>query len=229
MAYYSSSVMRMVTGALYRSYGWMSLGLVLTSIISFFFSQSNYIYYLVRGFGIVPILLFVAQIAIIVSMQALFNRLSYGSMVMMFLAYSAMTGITLSTIFIVFEMSSILGVFFITAGIFLFMSIYGTTTQQNLSSLGLFAVSALFGILLCSLINIFIKSAFFDYTLSFIAVIAISALIAYDAQNIKDILLKMSNDESKQKKMSIFAALSMYINFVSLFIQLLHLLGKRKE
>jgi uncharacterized protein len=229
VSHFSSSIMRAASSAMYRSYGWMSLGLMITASISYILADSYYIRYILFGSSLVPILIFLAQFAIIIMMSGFSYKLSYQTMLMAFLGYSVLTGITMSAIFIVFDLYSIVRVFFIASGMFLLMAGYGASTKHDLSAYGTFGISALFGVILLSFVNVFIRSASFDYMLSFIAVIAISALIAFDMQRLKAQLSEMAYDYQQQRKLSIYGALTMYINFIALFVRLLHILGRRRD
>jgi uncharacterized protein len=229
VSHFSSSIMRTASTAMYRAYGWMSLGLMITASISYILADSYYIRYILFGSGLIPILIFLAQFAIIIMMSGFSYKLSYQAMLMAFLGYSVLTGVTMSTIFIVFDLHSIVSVFFIASGMFLLMAGYGASTKHDLSEYGTFGISALFGIILLSFVNVFIRSASFDYALSFVAVLAISALIAFDVQRLKAQLSEMAYDYQQQRKLSIYGALTMYINFIALFVRLLHLIGRRRD
>ena len=229
MSNYSSSIIKTANIALYKSYCWMSLGLIITSIIAYLISGSIQIQTLIFNSSLLNFGIILAQIGVIIFMSTMIQKLSYLLMLSLFIIYSLLNGLTLSAIFMIFNIQSIIGVFFIASGIFIIMASYGILTKHDLSSYGTFGLAILSGVLILSIFNIFFKSGNFDYILSFISVIAISALIAYDMQNTKKVLIEMAYDKRLQNKMSIYAALSMYINFISLFIRLLHLFGKKKD
>jgi FtsH-binding integral membrane protein len=228
MSHYSSSITKLVTAALYKSFGWMSLGLALTSSIAYLMAHSIYMRYMMMS-SFLSILIFIAQIGIVVLLSMFKDRLSYPATVCAFLSFAALTGATLSVIFLIYDISSILGIFFIASGMFIFMATYGLMTKQNLGSLGVFAHMALFGLVILGLLNVFIKSAQFDYFLSFIGVIVFSILVAVDIQKIRSLLSEMAYDNQEQNKMAVYGALTMYLNFINLFLDLLRLLGKKRE
>jgi FtsH-binding integral membrane protein len=228
MSQYSSSITKIVTQAIYKSFGWMSLGLMLTSCIAYAMAHSIYMRYLFSS----PILFFaivLAQFGSVIGLTYFKDRISYPAMTSLFLMYSALCGVTLSSIFLIYDLSSILGVFFITAGMFLFMFAYGLLTKHNLKMVGMCAMFLLFGIIILGFINFFMKSTQLDYVLSFFGVIVFSILIAYDTQKLRSDLAEMAYDIREQDKMAVFGALTMYLNFINLFLNLLRLLGKKND
>ena len=229
MSNYSSSIAKLTNKAIYKSYGWMCIGLTFTAIISYMISMIPAVQNIIFGSFLLPLLIIFSQIGIIAAMGSMIKRISYFSMVSLFMLYSFLNGLTLSILFKIFELDSIIGIFFVTAGISGVMSLYGLFTKSNLNSFGIFGIATLSGVLVFSILNIFIKSIKLDFYMSFFAVVAIAALIAYDSQRTKEILMEFAYDNQQQKKMSIFAALNMYINFISLFLRLLHMFGKRKD
>lgn len=232
MSHYSSSIERTVTSAINRTFAWMALGLFLTAIFAYYISASHFYLYLINprggisGLGIIFMLL---PLALTFLLQFAYDKFSYSAMVAWFLTVTSAHGITLSTIFLVYEMSSIIGVFFIAAGIFLSMAIYGLVTKHNLSNLGMFATMVLFGVIIIQLINMFMRSNALSMGIAFISVIIFSALTAYDIQNIRSILSEMAYNNEEREKMSIFGAFQMYINFLNIFLNLLRLLGNKKR
>ncbi len=233
MLQYSSSVSKQVVAALNRSFAWMSLGLFLTAFISYFISQSYYINYLVNSsiYGsLFRFVIIATQLILVVILSAFSEKLCYKSMVFVFLTFSSVMGLSLATIFLIYDLTSILGVFFVAASMFAMLCIYGIITKRDLSPIGYFAGMVLFGMIIFGFINIFfIKSETFVNMLSFIGVIVFSALTAYDIQKVKTVLAEMAYDHQEQKKMSIRGALVMYLNFINLFLNLLKLLGRKKD
>jgi FtsH-binding integral membrane protein len=228
MSHYSSSINRLVSIALYKSFGWMSLGLTLTGSVSYIIAHSMYMRYMMSS-GVVPLLIIAAQIGVVLFLSAFKDKLSYSTTVCAFLTYSVLVGATVSVIFLIYDISSILGVFFIAAGMFIFMAAYGLITKHNLSTAGMFAQMILFGMIILGFLNIFIKSASFDYLLAFIGVLVFSVLVAADIQLIRTKLSEMAYDNQAQNKMAVYGALIMYINFINLFLDLLKLLGKKRK
>jgi FtsH-binding integral membrane protein len=227
----SSSIKKVVSSAIYRTFGWMSVGLTLTGIISYLIGTSPYVYSLFGrgGLGAGIWILFIAQIALVGIMSFGFQRLNSATLATLFLGYSALNGFTLSFIFVAYEFTSVVGVFFIAALMFAMSSLYGYLTEQDLSGMGYFLMMALWGLIAIGLVNLFFKSAFLDLFASFIGVIVFAGLTAFDIQKIKNIFKEMAYDEENISKISIYGALQMYLNYINLFLNLLRLLGKRKN
>jgi FtsH-binding integral membrane protein len=232
MENYSKTITQTVTASLYKTFGWMSFGIGITAITSFLLSQSSFMgYYLHQsGYGtLFRVLIAIAQIALSFSMFFGFKSFSYRQLKILFSAFSAVTGMSLSAFFFFYEMDSIIGVFFITSGMFAALATYGATTKRDLSGLAIFAVMTLTGIFIFSLINLFIRSAIFSNILLLIGIPVFALLTAIDIQKIKNKLAELAYDDEMQKKITIIGAVIMYQNFINLFIRLLILLGKRKK
>ncbi len=209
---------------------WMSAGLIMTAAISYLFASNDALFsLLVNGKGGLSILGYVvmfAPIGFVLLMNFAFEKLSYGTLVILFMAYAAIMGMSLSFIFFVYELGSIFYVFLITAGMFTLTAIYGYTTKADLTKLGSILMMALFGIIIASVINVFWGNENFSYILSIIGVVVFTGLIAYKVQMLKE----MYNDGSeKAGKLAILGALTLYITFVNLFLSLLRLFGDRRN
>lgn len=227
--YSSSSIKKTVNLALTKTFGWMSLGLSLTGSIAYLIGHSSYVHTLFREFNFTLILLIIAQIAFASIISLFFHKINYATCALLFLGYSALNGITLSNIFIIYELKSIIGIFFIAAAIFAISALYGQITKQDLSSMGHFLLMALIGIMVLMFANIFFQSVFLDKTLSFFAIIVFSGLTAYDIQKIKTLFSEMAYGTEEASKIAIFGALQMYLNYINIFLHLLRLLGKKKQ
>ena len=142
---------------------------------------------------------------------------------MMFWGYSLLMGVSLTPIFLLYTQSSLVRVFLITAGSFGALSLYGYTTKKDLSGMGSFLIMGLFGLIIASIVNIFVKSSGFDWALSFIGVGIFAGLTAFDSQKIRMIYSSSDSDEMLTKK-ALMGALSLYLDFINLFLYLLHLL-----
>jgi FtsH-binding integral membrane protein len=205
---------------------WMSAGLVMTAAISYLFASNIALFsLLVNGNGGLSIFGYVvmfAPIGFVLLMNFAFEKLSYGTLVILFMAYAAIMGMSLSFIFFVYELGSIFYVFLM----FTLTAIYGYTTKADLTKLGSILMMALFGIIIASVINVFWENENFSYILSIIGVVVFTGLIAYKVQMLKD----MYNDGSeKAGKLAILGALTLYITFVNLFLSLLRLFGDRRN
>lgn len=205
-------------------FGWMSYALVLTGIAAFYIaSNTALVSYLVHHSGVAIVLAFI-QLGLVFALSALVNRLSFSTALILFTLYATLTGVTLSSLFLVFTASSIASAFFVTAGMFGVMALYGTFTKTDLTKIGSFAIMALFGIILALLINMWVGSSAFALVISMVSVVVFSLLTAYDVQNMKN-LAQYELPEAA----SLTLALSLYLNFINLFINLLQIMGERKK
>jgi FtsH-binding integral membrane protein len=208
---------------------WMAFGLTVSAAGSYWLlSQPNLLAAVVKNqwifFGLV-----IAELGLVVWLSAAMQRMSARMATTLFLVYSFLNGVTLSPIFLVYTGASVLSTFAVTAGTFFFFSLYGLTTKKDLTSLGGLMVMGLFGVILASLVNIFLKSSTLNWIVTFIAIAVFLGLIAYDTQKLKRIHAIGFDSEEAQKKVVILGALALYLDFINLFIQLLRLFGKRRD
>ena len=220
-----SSQTRIINTYIQKVYLWMFVGLVITSITAYFVSQDPDLYNVILGNDIVFYGLLIAQFIAAITIVAFIKRIPDNLAEITFAVYCFLTGLTLSIIFLAFSITSIAYVILITAAMFGFMSIYGYITKTDLTSVGNIATMALFGIVLALIVNLFIGNSVLDTILSILGVIVFSALTAYDTQNIKNTLF----GEGDIIKKEILGALNLYLDFVNLFLDLIKLLGKRRE
>ena len=157
------------------------------------------------------------------------NRLSLTTATLLFTLYSVLNGVVLSSIFVVYSGTSIAKVFFITAGTFLAMAVYGYTTKRDLSSVGKLMFMGLIGLIIASIVNLFIKSSDLDLILSYIGVIVFVGLTAWDTQKIKQMLATQEDIDEGAQKIALVGALSLYLDFVNLFLYLLRIFGGSRD
>lgn len=212
------------TRVINQVYTWMTLGLALTATVGYYAAESQMLRNLIFSNGFVMIGLIIAQLGIVVGLSAGINRLSGSAATGLFILYSALTGLTFSVIFMVYTYSSIASTFFVTSGTFAAMSVFGHTTKRDLTKLGSIAFMALIGIILASLVNMFMQNSMLEFGISVIGVLLFTGLTAYDAQRIKEMAATVSDGES-EAKVSVMGALSLYLNFINLFLMLLRFLG----
>lgn len=225
--YTGLSEQSLVSEFLQKVYIWMCGGLVLTGIISWHVANSrNLLESLVMNRNMFMGLI-IAELALVMIMSFMANRVSAFVAGTMFVAYSALNGITLSVIFLAYTLTSVAQVFFLTAGMFAGMSIYGFVTKKDLTSWGSFLFMALLGMILAMLVNFFFKSSTLSLIISFAGVIIFTGLTAYDTQKLKQIALSNPGISSNEKP-AIYGALTLYLDFINLFLSLLNILGKRR-
>jgi hypothetical protein len=209
-----------------RVYNHMTAGLVVTGLIAFLVSTSPAMIHAIFGSPL-RIVVMLAPLAFVLVMSFGVQRLSLGALVATFYAYSAAMGLSLSFIFLVYTGASIAQVFFISASMFLGMSLYGYTTKSDLTSMGSFLMMGLFGIIIASLVNIFLHSSGLSFAISALGVLIFVGLTAYDTQNIKETFSESWSSESNGK-LAVMGALRLYLDFINLFMSLLRLMGNRR-
>jgi uncharacterized protein len=220
-----------------RVYNYMTAGVALTGLVAWFtfsaavtdaggslqltsFGHAIFASPLMWVFVLAPLaLVFVLSFGI--------NRLSAGTALMLFFVYAGLLGLSLASIFLVYTGASITRVFFISAATFGAMSLYGYTTQRDLTGVGSFMMMGLIGIIIASLINIFLKSTGLDWAISIIGVLVFVGLTAYDTQSIKE-MYSVNDDGTVAGRKAVMGALRLYLDFINLFLMLLRLFGDRR-
>ena len=210
-------------------YAWMAIALVVTGFSAWFVSESPTISGLFLGSRMGTITLIIATFALVWRLSSAMGRMSLKSAAAMFLVYSVLNGITFSAIFLTYTLSSIGGVFFMTAGTFGIMSAYGYVTKADLSKMGNMCLMGLFGIILATVLGFFFDSTFLQLLISYAGILAFTGLTIYDTQSIKRLALTYhSRATDEGQKVAILGALTLYLDFINIFIYLLHLFGDRK-
>lgn len=203
----------------------MAMGLALTGAVSFGISQSPEAMKFIFGTPFYWVAL-LAPLGIVFFMSYKSDSLAPATAQTLFYVYAAALGVSLSMIFLQYKLGSIARVFFITGGTFAAMSLYGYTTKKDLTSMGSFLMMGLIGIIIASLVNIFFQSSALQFVISVISVLVFTGLTAYDTQKIKDIYYVTAGDD--RARAAIFGALSLYMDFINLFLSMLRLFGERR-
>jgi len=209
-----------------KVYVWMCAALLITAVTAYRVSNSEELLKLIFSSKMSFFGLIIAQFAIVWFLSARIKTLTFSTATILFALYSVLMGVTMSCIFLAYTQSSIASTFFITAGTFAVMSIYGFTTKRDLTSIGGLLIMALVGLIIASIVNYFLKSSMFDLIISCIGVLIFVGLTAYDTQKIKA-LLNQENTEENQK-MAIIGSLMLYLDFINLFLFLLRIFGRRR-
>jgi uncharacterized protein len=212
-------------------YNWMCLGLAITGFIAYYFSTSEALMQMVYGNSFVFFGLIIVELIMVFSLAGAINKMSAGTATALFVIYSALNGATLSIIFITCAKASIVSTFFICAGTFLVCSIYGWTTKRDLTSVGGFMVMGLIGIIIASLVNMFVRSSAMSMIISYIGVLVFVGLTAYDTQKLKNMALTQPDglDGAVVRKGAIMGALALYLDFINLFLMLLRIFGGSRD
>lgn len=209
-----------------RVYNYMASGVLLTGIVAYVVANTS-LAEVIFGSPLMWLVMF-APLAFVMILSFGINRLSFGTAQAIYWVYCAVMGASLASILLVFTGASVARVFFITAATFGAMSLYGYTTKADLSRFGSFLFMGLIGIILASLVNIFIGSTALQFAISVIGVLVFVGLTAYDTQRIKEIYLESDDSETMGKK-ALMGALALYLDFINLFILLMQLFGQRRE
>ncbi len=212
---------------------WMTLALSVTALVSWMFaSNASLMGLLVNpetgGMSMLGWIVMLAPLGLVLLMGMGFQRLSASSMIIVFMVYSILMGMSLSFIFMLYTLPSIAKTFVITAGMFGAMAVLGYTTKTDLTKFGRIMYMGLIGIIIASIVNFFTKSAAMDYVISFIGVIVFTGLTAYDVQKLKRIGAGVETDSEMGRKVTIFGALTLYLDFINLFLFLLRFFGNRR-
>jgi FtsH-binding integral membrane protein len=211
-----------------KVYVWMTLALAITGFTAYGVATSPGVMQTIYSNPVLFWGLIIAEFALVFGVSAAINRLSLTFATLMFVLYSVINGALLSYIFILYTTSSISTVFFITAGTFAAMAIIGYTTKTDLSSWGKILLMALIGLIIATIVNVFIKSTMFNLILSYVGVLIFVGLTAYDSQKIKQMLLQTPDASEGAQKIALLGALTLYLDFINLFIYLLRIFGKRE-
>ena len=204
-----------------KVYGWMFIGLLISFITGYFVStNTNMVYNIYNAYWILAIV----EIVISIWLSAGIQKMQATTAKILYAFYSFLTGLTLSLIFVVFKLDSIILVFGITSAMFAIMALIGTLTNIDLTKLGTILFMGLIGIIIASLINMFIGSQTFDLGITIIGIVIFTLYIAYDVQKVKLIAQNLEED-----KAAIICAFELYLDFINLFIKLLKLFGKRDD
>ncbi len=215
-----------VERAFFRSvYAWMFGGLLVTSFAALWVVMSPAMQQLVLLNRIVPWALFIAEFGLVIFLSSRIMKMSSGAAAAAFLVFSLLNGLTLSSIFFIYTAGSIFQAFVTAAGMFGAMSVYGMVTKRDLTSWGSFFFMGLIGIVICSVVNIFLKSSALGWTISIIGVFVFLGLTAWDTQKLKS-YAKMPE---LRENLAVFGALSLYLDFINLFLFMLRIFGSRRN
>lgn len=207
---------------------WMCLALLTTAGVAWYVVSSESIMRTIFTNQMLFIGLIIAEFGCVIAISAAINRLSAMAATGLFFLYSALTGATISVVFVAYTQQSIFTTFLITAGTFAAMGIYGYTTKRDLTSVGSLAFMGLIGIILASVLNWFVRSTLLYTAVTYIGVLVFVGLTAYDAQKIKKMGAHLAEGSEAEQKGAIIGALRLYLDFINLFLLLLRIFGRRR-
>lgn len=225
---YTTTTTAVDTSALIKKvYAWMCLALAVTGLVSLFTASSEMMLNFVFGSRYMFYVLIFGELGVVIYLSARIAKMSFSSAMMWFIIYSVLNGLTLSVIFLAFTAASIAGTFFITAGMFGAMSLIGYTTKKDLTKVGSFLMMLLIGLIIATFVNLFLNSNALSWIISLVGVVVFTGLTAFDTQKVKQ-LLSMAQTDEVGKKIALMGALTLYLDFINLFLYLLRFLGNRK-
>ena len=208
-----------------KVYTWMTLALAITGLTAYYVANNTDFVFNNSGlmWGLV-----IAELVIVFVISGMINKLSVTTATLLFVAYSILNGLTIAPLLLVYTGASVARVFFITAGTFAAMAVFGYTTKRDLSPIGRFLFMGLIGIIIATLVNVFfVKSAGMDLILSYLGVLIFVGLTAYDSQKIKEMLALCPDPDAQAQKLALLGSLTLYLDFINLFLYLLRIVGSR--
>lgn len=212
-----------------KVYVWMTLALAITGICAYGVANNPAIVQMIYSGGATIWIIFLIQLGLVWYTSARIDRLSLTTATTLFVIYSAVNGLIFSSIFLLYSTATISKVFFITAGTFAAMAAVGYFTKKDLSKLGSILFMALIGLIIATLVNIFIKSTMFDLILCYVGVLIFVGLTAWDSQKIKQMLAVQPDMSEASQKVALMGALTLYLDFINLFLYLLRLFGRSND
>lgn len=212
-----------------KVYTWMALAMVITGVTAYGVANSPAILNMIYSNQMVLWGLIIAELALVFGISGMINRISLTTATLMFVAYSVLNGAMLSSIFLVYTMSSIGQVFFVTSATFGVMAFIGYTTKTDLTSMGKILFMALIGIIIATVVNIFVGSTGLQTVISYLGVLIFVGLTAYDSQKIKQMLYDQEVADEGAQKLALIGALTLYLDFINLFLYLLRIMGSRRD
>lgn len=210
---------------------WMFLALTITAAVAYWFASSPNLIgmlYTETGMSMLGWIVVLSPLGFVLLMSAGFQKLSAGTLTLLFIVFAVLLGMSFSSIFLIYDMGSITKTFFITAGMFGLMAIVGYTTKTDLTKFGSLMMMGLFGIIIAMVVNFFLNSQRLDYIISIIGVLVFTGLTAYDVQKLKRIGAGQEYDYNSTRKLVILGALRLYLDFINLFLFLLRIFGSRR-
>ena len=209
-------------------YLWMVAGLAITAGVSYATAHSVTLQRFLFGNPLTSIVIFVAQIVLVMALSSKVERLSTGAATGIFIAYSALTGLTLSSVFLVYAEAVIVQAFIAAAAVFAAGAVYGAVTKKDLRGIGGYLTMGLFGLLIAMLLNLIFRSSMFDLVVSVIGVVLFTGLTAWDSQRIADMNSRFGSDMTSEEltKIGILGALDLYLDFINIFLYLVRIFGR---
>lgn len=223
----NSATVSYVSALFRKTYLWMTFALLITAISALLVVKSPALQSFIFSNSFAVWGLLIAEVVLVMALVARINRLSLSSAALMFILYSVLNGLTLSVIFFVYDIATIAQTFFITAGTFAGISLYGFITKTDLSKFGSILVMALWGLIIATVVNLFFASSVLSMVISYVGVIVFVGLTAWDTQKLKTMYMESEGMNESSLKVALLGALTLYLDFVNLFLYILRIFGNR--
>ena len=208
-------------------YGWMCAGLALSGVVAWYTASSGLFLKVLQGRGLT--LCIVGELALVFALSAAIRKIPVALAYLMFAAYAALNGLTLSVVFVAYDLALVQKVFFVTAGMFGGLALWGTFTKSDLSSVGSFCGMALWGLIIGTVVNLFMRSTGLDWILTFAGIIIFTGLTMYDAKKVRELAMSEGSlDSATLHKAGIMGALELYLDFINLFLYLLRFFSRQR-
>lgn len=214
---------------MYKVYAWMCVALAVTAVTAWYVAASTSFFAIIIAHPFALLAIFLAQLALVVVLSGMIDRMSFSTAIVLFIIYAISLGLSMSLIFRAYTLPSLATTFIITSGMFGGMALYGYFTRADLTRIGSISMMALWGVILALLVNLFFQSMWFDYLISMVGVAIFSLLTAVDIQKIKVISERYISNDEDYKKVTILGALTLYLDFINLFLFLLRFTGSRRN
>lgn len=225
----ASQTQAMVASLFKSMYMQMAAALTLTGITAYFLSRSEaFMYTLINNPSLIWIALF-AELGVVILLSARVGRMSITTATLMFILYSVLTGVTFTTIFLAYDLGTIASTFFVTAGTFFTMSLVGYITRMDLSRIGNILYMMLIGLVIATVVNIFVASTTLHWIVTYAGIVIFTGLIAYDTQKLKEMFMEYGTADENGQKLALMGALTLYLDFINLFLHLLRIFGNSRD
>lgn len=222
------SMQQIATNFMYKVYGWMALALTLTGITAAVIANTAMVETLARSSGLI-FLLCIIQLGLVLFLGAFIQKMDLSTAITAFVTYAILTGLSFSTLFLVYTSQSLASTFLITAGMFAVMALYGYFTKTDLTAMGSIFLMGLIGLIIAMVVNMFIQSSTMAIVISALGVLIFAGLTAYDVQKIKAMSYHLIDEGQLRSKVAILGALTLYLDFINMFLMLLQFTGKRRD
>lgn len=226
-SYKSTATSSVLSTVMRKVYVRMFLALVVTAFTALYVASSPALLTTILGSRAIFFGLMIAELAVVFVLSGMLHKLSTATATLLFYLYAILNGVVFSSIFVVYELGSIAYTFFITAGVFGAMSVYGLVTKNDMTRFGSYCVMALFGLIIATVVNIFVASSTLDWIISFVGVALFIGLTAWDTQKIKNAAYEV--EPSQMGRLATIGALSLYLDFINLFLYLLRFFGRSND